>query len=84
VVITPRTLDAGCVGAAAIAAVAAGTHPSLAEASDAMAGVGQQFAPDPAWMARYDAAYALYTGIYGHNRALLADLAAHQVGRVDR
>jgi sugar (pentulose or hexulose) kinase len=83
-VITPRTLDAGCVGAAAIAAVAAGAHASLAAASDAMAGVGQRFAPDPAWVARYDAVYAIYRRIYARNRTLLADLAALQEGGVGR
>ena len=54
-------LDVGCLGAAIMAAVGVGAHPSLAEAIPAMTRVERSFEPDPRMRARYDAMYDAYS-----------------------
>jgi xylulokinase len=53
--------EPGVTGAALIAAVAAGEHPTLAEAWDATARFGPEIAPDPRAAAFYDGLFAVYT-----------------------
>jgi xylulokinase len=54
-------LDVGCLGAAIMAAVGVGAHPSLAKAASAMTRVERSFEPDPRMRARYDAMYDAYS-----------------------
>ena len=55
------------VGAAAHAAVAAGAHPDIHAASDAMGGVREHtIDPDPERAAAYEELYALYTELHDH------------------
>ena len=54
------TLDVGCLGAAIMAAVGVGAHPSLAEAVRAMTRVARTFEPDASMKPRYDALYDAY------------------------
>jgi xylulokinase len=53
-------LDAGCLGAAIMAAVGVGAYSSLADAVSAMTRVERSFEPDPRMSARYDAMYDAY------------------------
>lgn len=53
-------LDVGCLGAAIMAAVGVGAHPSLAEAVRSMTRVERSFEPDAAMKPRYDALYSAY------------------------
>lgn len=53
-------LDAGCLGAAIMAAVGIGAYPSLADAVSAMTRVERSFEPDPRMKARYDAMVETY------------------------
>jgi sugar (pentulose or hexulose) kinase len=77
IVRTPAMIDAGCLGAAAIAAVGGGAYASLADASEAMAEDGSCYSPDPEQTAVYDAAYLVYREIYTHVRELFV-----QIGRL--
>lgn len=53
-------LDVGCLGAAIMAAVGVGAHPSLAEAVRAMTRIERTFEPDVSMKPRYDALYDTY------------------------
>lgn len=73
-------LDAGCLGAAIMAAVGVGAYPSLADAVSAMTRVERSFEPDQRMRPRYDAMYDAYAraarslrplGIIGGQRAPL-------------
>jgi sugar (pentulose or hexulose) kinase len=75
-VTVPRVLDAGSVGAAAIAACGAGEFSTLAEASEEMAQVKERYLPDPGQVSLYDAAYAVYAEIYPCTAGLFPRLDA--------
>jgi xylulokinase len=75
-VFTPRVLDAGCLGAAAIAAVGVGRHPSLDTASERMAQTGHRYLPDADQAPIYDQAYRIYRQIYPRTADLFASLSA--------
>jgi xylulokinase len=53
-------LDVGCLGAAIMAAVGVGAHPSLADAVRSMTRIERTFQPDAAMMPRYAALYDTY------------------------
>jgi xylulokinase len=56
----PEVENAGCLGAAAIAAVGMGAYESLSEASHRMARIDRRFLPDPERAALYGRSYAAY------------------------
>ena len=72
----PRVVDAGCLGAAAIAATGLGIYPTLSEASQQMARVGCTFVPDADRLGLYEEAYSIYQEIGLRNRDLFVRLAA--------
>jgi xylulokinase len=69
-------LDAGTVGAAAIAGAAAGLFPSLAAASAALVRLDRTVLPHPAGAQRAEARYALWRELYPALRPLHHALAA--------
>lgn len=79
-VVTPKVPDAGCLGAAAIAAVGVGEYPSLSVASQSMAQRGQCYLPDPDHAALCDEAYRAYRQIDLQARELSVDLSALRKG----
>jgi xylulokinase len=70
---TPKVTHIGCLGAAAIAAVGAGQHPSLTAASQRMAQPGRRYVPDPKQVVEYDRAYRIFRQIYPRTRDLFSD-----------
>ncbi len=71
------TLEASCLGAGMIAAVAAGWHPDIPTASRAMAGrLHQRQLPDPDAHARYRRLRELHEGLYPALKQTFAGLAA--------
>jgi ribulokinase/ribulose-phosphate 3-epimerase len=79
-----RCGDAPALGAAVLAAAAAGLHPSVAAAAAAMVHVDRVVAPDAARHAAYRPLFAAYKALYaalkpGHHRAA-ADAAAAALG----
>jgi sugar (pentulose or hexulose) kinase len=73
-VTTPKMVHVGCLGAAAIAAVGVGAHPSLQVASSRMAQAGQRYEPDPTQVSAYDEAYRLFATVFPQTGDLLAEL----------
>lgn len=67
--------DAMLLGAAMVAARAAGLHPSLAEAAKAMRNGSEDRAPDPAAKARHDRDYKVFLRMQAH-RAELETMAS--------
>ncbi len=59
-----RESEAPCLGAAMLAAAAAGLHGSIEEASSAMSGGGRVYMPDAVEGGRYDRLYGLYKDLY--------------------
>lgn len=59
-----REAEATCLGAAMLAASAAGLHGSVEEAATAMSGSGRIYLPDEARSARYNSFYDIYRNIY--------------------
>jgi xylulokinase len=57
-------LDAGTLGAAAIAGLGAGLMPSLAAAIDSLVSFERTFAPDPAARGYYDEKFGRYQALY--------------------
>ena len=72
------------LGTAMIAAVAAGLHPSLAEAAAAMSRAGRTVAPTAATRSHFDARYRAYLAMQDHNRALEEIMASRRPARVRR
>ena len=66
-----ETDDAGTVGCAMMAGVAAGAFADLADARRTMVRETGTFAPDPARKAQYDAVYARYEKLYAAVRPLV-------------
>ena len=66
-----ETDDAGTVGCAMMAGVAAGAFADLADARRTMVRETGTFLPDPARTAQYDAVYARYEGLYSAVRPLV-------------
>ncbi|HEX9695911.1 MAG TPA: FGGY-family carbohydrate kinase [Actinomycetota bacterium] len=58
-----REPHASALGAAIVAATAAGLHPSVAAAAAKMADAGELVRPDPSWLALYDGLYQSWTGL---------------------
>ncbi|TNF17906.1 MAG: carbohydrate kinase [Rhodobacteraceae bacterium] len=59
-----RESEATCLGAAMLAAAAAGLHASIETASEAMSGGGRTYLPDAGQGARYDRLYGVYRDLY--------------------
>jgi len=71
------TVEASCLGAAMVAATAAGWYPDVADASRAMAGrLRERRLPDPATHARYRKLRELHAGLYPALQRTYAGLAA--------
>ena len=68
--------EPGVLGAAVIAAVAAGAHRDLAAAQAALARTGRVHRPDPATRAMHDDLFALYCDAIGANADIGRRLAA--------
>ena len=75
---TPEVLDAGCLGAAAIAAVGVGAYSTLSEASEAMVHTGCCYRPDPGRVALYRDAHCIYEQLYPRTSDLFPRLARSQ------
>jgi xylulokinase len=63
-VAVPMVTEASLVGAAILAAIGAGAHPDLRTGIDAMVHVGERIVPDPAAVAVYDRAFAVYEDLH--------------------
>ncbi|WP_164821378.1 xylulokinase [Paenibacillus koleovorans] len=61
---TMETREAGCLGAAILAAVGAGQYDSISEAATAMTRVGASFEPDKGEHARYEKQYEHFVRLY--------------------
>jgi ribulose kinase len=59
-IVLPEETEAVLLGAAMLGATAAGLHPSLPEAMDAMSRSGRVIAPDPRARAWHDARYRIH------------------------
>jgi xylulokinase len=57
-------VDAGVVGAAVLAGVAAGVFPSIEEAADRMVRLERTFEPNLALRTQYDEGFGRYTDLY--------------------
>jgi len=60
----PAVTEASLVGAAILAAVGAGAHPDLRTALAAMTREAERIVPDPAEVAIYDRAFAVYEELH--------------------
>jgi sugar (pentulose or hexulose) kinase len=63
-VLVPAVTEASLVGAAILAAVGAGAHPDLRTALAAMTREAERIVPDPAEVAIYDRAFAVYEELH--------------------
>lgn len=63
-VVVPTVTEASLIGAAILGAVGAGAHPDLRAGLAAMTHEAQRIAPDPAAMAVYDRAFAVYEELH--------------------
>jgi xylulokinase len=71
------TVEASCLGAAMVAATAAGWYPDVTAAAGAMAGrLRERRLSDPATHARYQALRELHAGLYPALQRTYAGLAA--------
>jgi xylulokinase len=71
-----RNRHAGVLGAAMLAAVAAGAYSTREEAARAMAQHGETIAPDPTGVMRYQNRYARYCELYPALREVFGRIAA--------
>ena len=60
----PRVRETAAVGAAIVAAVGVGAHPSLPAAIRAMTAIDRRFEPDPGRAATYDRVFETYVGLH--------------------
>lgn len=67
---TIRCKEAGCLGAAILAAVGCGSYTSLEEACGAMTHEERVYTPRPESAARYRARYEIYRDLYGALRSI--------------
>ncbi len=73
---TVNTTEGAAYGAALLAGVGAGVWPSVDAACDATIRIVSQVAPQPDQVARYDAIYPLYQGLYDALKPTFDGLAA--------
>ncbi|MCD9021354.1 xylulokinase [Cohnella silvisoli] len=59
-----QTTEAGCLGAAVLAAYGLGWYGSLEEAGTRMVRTGEEYTPRPQFKALYDESYGLFTELY--------------------
>ncbi len=69
----PQIVDTSPIGAALLAAVAAGLQPSLAAAARLVAGESRTIEPDRAQRAAYDAAYGAYRRLFSSLRPMFRE-----------
>lgn len=69
-----RESEATCLGAAMLAASAAGLYGSVAEASSQMSGAGLTYEPDPSRTGVYDRFYRVYRTLYPALKTQFGDL----------
>jgi xylulokinase len=62
--LVPEVVDAAVVGAAVLAALAAGAYAGRQEAISHMVRIARRFEPEPATAARYEELYAAYRELY--------------------
>jgi xylulokinase len=62
--------EAGCLGAAILAATAVGGYPDVDRGVEATIRIAGEFEPDPERSAQYDAHFEIYRGIYDRTRDL--------------
>jgi xylulokinase len=74
--VTVNTTEGAAYGAALLAGVGAGVWPSVDAACDATIRIVSQVAPRPDQVARYDAIYPLYQGLYDALKPTFDGLAA--------
>jgi xylulokinase len=72
--------ESTCLGAGMLAAVAAGIHPDLPSAAEAMSGISRRHEPSPTRSDEYDRLYAVYKDIYPSLQPLFGRLVAAQPG----
>jgi sugar (pentulose or hexulose) kinase len=68
-----REVDTAPIGAAMLAAVAAGIHPDLASCAAALPQDAELIVPEPAVRAGYDRAYASYRKLFESLRPMFAE-----------
>jgi len=67
-------VETTATGAAILAAVAAGVHPSIAQATEAFVSFEpDEHQPDPAARESYDAAYRRYRDVYSALKPVFAE-----------
>ncbi len=69
----PQIVDTSPIGAAMLAAVAAGVQPSLRAAARLVAGKARTIEPDPARKPAYDAAYGAYRKLFSSLRPMFKE-----------
>ncbi|MGD9954736.1 MAG: FGGY-family carbohydrate kinase [Candidatus Nanopelagicales bacterium] len=72
--------ESTCLGAGMLASVAAGIHPDLPSAAEAMSGISRRHEPSPRRSDEYDRLYAVYKDIYPSLQPLFGRLVAAQPG----
>ncbi len=72
----PQAATGAPFGDAIVAAAGVGLYPSVEAAVNRMVKRGTVYQPQPDWVARYDALYAIYVGLYPALRASFKALAA--------
>ena len=60
----PAVAEAGCLGAAILAAIGTGTYPGCQAATRAMVQIRRAYEPDRALSPHYDELFAIYRGLY--------------------
>jgi xylulokinase len=72
-----RTADAAALGAAAMAAVGSGVHPSLARSVAAIVQFDREYRPNRDHAARHDFGFGLYKETYGATKAISRKYSDH-------
>ena len=75
-----KVADAGVLGSAILAAVGAGTYPSIQEAARHMVHAARRIEPDPARHQEYQFYVDKYIATYPQMRDLMHDMVQHVAG----
>jgi xylulokinase len=74
--VVAASVEAACLGAAALAGAGLGLHPNVAAAAQALAAPRRTYPPDPAAAEAYGQAFAVYRALYPALKPIYARLAA--------